>query len=82
MTRAFIIAALALSGCAQLTGDPIRDCRDATNMASAANAASILAGVNADANPQSARMQQLAALSQAALTIANGQTATACAVVK
>ena len=74
-----IIALLALGACA--TGDPIADCRNATNAVSAAQAASILAETIAESNPQSDRMQQAAKLAAASLTIAIANQARACPAI-
>lgn len=73
-----VIGLLVLGACAQLTGDPKVDCLNATNMLNAAQAAAALAEVNAAVNPGSARMQELAALAQAALSLAAGQQAVVC----
>jgi len=73
-----LAAALALAGCAQLTGDPVADCLTARNMANNAQSAATLSQAIAASNPQSERMQQAAALAQASLTLALNQVAQLC----
>jgi hypothetical protein len=81
MKLPLIIAVLALAGCAQLTGDPAKDCLAATNMLNTAQAGATIADAIASSNPQSERMQQAAALAKATLEIAVAQRAAACPAI-
>lgn len=81
MKPLLIIAALGLAGCAQLTGDPVKDCLAATNMISTAQAGAVIAAAIAASNPQSERMQQAAMLADATLRIAVAQRAAACPAI-
>lgn len=78
MKHLTIIAILALSACAPLTGNQPQDCLAAQNAANTARAASILARAIATSNPQSDRMQQAADLADAALVAAEANVAAAC----
>lgn len=75
------IALLSVTACAQLTGDPVKDCLAATNMVNTAQVASTLANTIAALNPQSERMQQSAVLAQTTLTIAVSQQVRACPAI-
>ena len=65
MKKLFILAALALGACAQLTGDPVADCLAARNAVIQAQGLATATAAIAASNPQSARMQAAAALAAA-----------------
>lgn len=75
-----ILILAALAGCAQLTGDPAKDCLNARQQAAYATAAATAAGIVAANNPQSATMRTAAALAIAARDFALAQQAAACPV--
>lgn len=76
-----VLLAFILSACAQLTGDPAKDCLASTNMLNTAQAGATIAAAIATSNPQSERMQQAAVLAQATLSIAVAQRAAACPAI-
>lgn len=68
----FITAAslLAVTACAQLTGNPVTDCLAARNAVLQAQGIATATAAIAASNPQSARMQTAAALAAANLSSA------------
>ena len=68
MLRLVIIGSLlAVTACAQLTGDPIKDCLAARNAVIQAQGLATATAAIAASNPQSPRMQTAAALAAANL---------------
>lgn len=72
------LALLSLAACAQLTGDPVKDCLAARNAVITAQGLATATAAIAAANPQSPRMQEAAALAAANLGAAQAQQAAAC----